>query len=84
MDSIYGRFQFEDPIYEFLQEKMTAEEKTNLRELNRRYGDDCDAINRWLNECSMVVHPEAQHVYFTGYLLMICKELHYTQAKGRR
>jgi hypothetical protein len=65
----YGRLQFDDPIYEFLQERMTAEEQAELRALNQRYGRDWEAINRWLDGFSMTEHPEARLVYFTGHLL---------------
>jgi len=65
----YGRLQFDDPIYEFLREQMTPEERAELRSLNRRYKRDWDAINRWLDEYPMTKHPEARLVYFTGCLL---------------
>jgi hypothetical protein len=65
----YGRLQFDDPIYEFLQERMTPDERAELRALNRRYKQDWDAIDRWLDEYRMTKHPEARLVYFTGHLL---------------
>ncbi len=72
---VYGGLQFDDPIYEFLRERMTAEEQAELRSLSQRYGQDCGAINRWLDEFSMTVHPEARLVYFTGHLLSVGADL---------
>jgi hypothetical protein len=71
----YGRLQFDDPIYEFLQERMTPVEQSELRALNRRYKQDWDAINHWLDEYRMTEHPEARLVYFTGCLLGTGAEL---------
>jgi hypothetical protein len=65
----YGRLQFDDPIYKFLQERMTPDEQTELRALNERYRKDWEAIDRWLDEFRMTKHPEARLVYFTGCLL---------------
>jgi hypothetical protein len=66
---IYGRLQFDDPIYEFLPERMTTNEQAELRALSQRYGQDWEAIDRWLDEVPMTDHPEARLVYFTGHLL---------------
>jgi hypothetical protein len=66
---VYGPLQFDDPIYDFLRHRMTAEERDELRALSRRFGQDWEAINRWLDEYPMTIHPEARLVYFTGYLL---------------
>lgn len=65
----YGGLQFDDPIYHFLQERITAEERAELQALKRRYEQDWEAINRWLDEFPMTVHAEARLVYFTGHLL---------------
>jgi hypothetical protein len=67
--------QFDEPIYEFLQERMTADEQAELRALNKRRGKDSEAIDRWLDKFPMTVHPEARLVYFTGYLLSTGAEL---------
>jgi hypothetical protein len=37
--------------------------------LGQRYGGAAGAINEWLDRFSIVVHPEAALVYFTGVLL---------------
>ena len=66
---VYGRLRFDDRIYEFLQERMTADERAELQALNQRYGKDSEAIDRWLDRYAMTDHPEASLVYFTGYLL---------------
>jgi hypothetical protein len=66
---VYGRLQFEDRIYEFLQERMSANQRDELRALSHRYEQDDEAINRWLDEFPMTEHPEARLVYFTGCLL---------------
>jgi len=67
---VYGRLQFEDRIYEFLEERMAADEQAGLRALNRRYKQDSEAIDRWLDTFSMTDHPEARLVYFTVSLLI--------------
>ncbi len=67
----FGRLQFDDPIFEFLQEQMTVDEQAELSALSRRYEQDSQAINHWLDEFSMTEHREAALVYFTGYLLAI-------------
>ena len=66
---VYGRLQFEDRIYEFLQEQMSADQRAELQELSHRYRRDDKAINRWLDEFPMTKHAEARLVYFTGCLL---------------
>jgi hypothetical protein len=66
---VYGGLQYDDPIYEFLQKRMTADEQAELRALSQRYGQDWEAINRWLDEFPITEHPEARLVYFTGHLL---------------
>jgi hypothetical protein len=72
---VYGGLQFDDPIYEFLQNRMTADEQAELRALNHRYRQDWDEINRWLDEFPMTKHAEARLVYFTGCLLGTGAEL---------
>jgi hypothetical protein len=71
----YGRLQFDDPIYEFLQERMTSDEQAELQALNQRYRQDRETIDHWLDEFSMTAHPEAGLVYFTGYMLAIGADL---------
>jgi len=66
---VYGGYQFDDKILDFLECRMTADERAELQELNRRYQQDWAAIDRWLDEYRMTEHPEAARVYFTGYLL---------------
>lgn len=65
---VYGAYQFDDRIFEFL-DRMTDEERTELIALDERMGHDWDAIDAWLNKFSMVEHKEAALVYFTSYLL---------------
>lgn len=71
----YGRLQFDDPVYEFLQDLMTPAEQLELRALNQRWLQDEKAIDAWLDEFRMTEHPEARLVYFTGYLLAIGSDL---------
>lgn len=71
---VYGAYQFDDKIQDFLQSRMTAEERDELKLLNERYGRDFDAVNRWLDEYPMTKHPEARLVYFTGHLLGMAHE----------
>jgi hypothetical protein len=72
---VYGGYQFDDPIYEFLQKRMTREEQAELRELSRRMGQDWETIDRWLDEYPMTVHAEARLVYFTGHLVGTAADL---------
>jgi hypothetical protein len=75
---VYGALQFEGRIYEFLQDRMTTDERAELEALNQRYSQDGDAIDRWLDQYPMTGHPEARLVYFTGHLLALgvdCGEL---------
>lgn len=71
----YGAFQFDDPIVEFLQERMTGSERAELSALSPRSRDDFEAINRWLDEFPMTKHREAALVYFTGHLMGWGEEL---------
>ena len=64
----YGHIQFEAPIYEYLR-NADAAERAALRALGQRYGGAAGAINEGLDRFSIVVHPEAALVYFTGVLL---------------
>jgi len=72
---VYGALQFDDPIFEFLQKRMTTDEQEELKELKIRYSQDFEAIESWLDEISMTKHPEARLVYFTGYLLAMGGDL---------
>lgn len=71
---VYGEYQFEGAILDFLQSRMTADERTELQELSRQYERDEEAINRWLDEYEITEHPEAALVYFTGGLLALGKD----------
>lgn len=62
------RLQFDDPIYDFLRQ-LDPSGRDELRELGRRWGEAWPAIDAWLKQYSMTVHPEASLVYFTGHLL---------------
>jgi hypothetical protein len=66
---VYGAYQFEGKILDYLHSHMTADERAELQALSRQYGQDSEAINRWLDEYPMTEHPEAGLVYFTGSLL---------------
>jgi len=66
---VYGGLQFDGPILEFLQERLTAEERAELRALSQRYEQDWEVINHWLDAFPMTDHPEARLVYFTSHLL---------------
>jgi len=66
----YGKLQFDDPIYNFLQ-NITPDEKVELQELRKRMSEDYDAIERFLNEFPITEHTEAARVYFTGHLIAI-------------
>ena len=66
---VYGAYQFDQPILDFLHSRMTPEERAELRTLRQRYTDDAAAIDRWLDEYPMTKHREAALVYFTGHLL---------------
>jgi hypothetical protein len=65
---VYGAYQFDDRIFEFL-DRMTDDERTELIALNERMSGDWDAIDAWLKKYSMVEHKEAALVYFTMYLI---------------
>ena len=68
---VYGTYQFDNRIFDFLESHMTADERTELQALSKRYGEDWEAINRWLDQYRMTKHPEAALVYFTGHLLAL-------------
>lgn len=71
---VFGTIQFEDRILDFLRNRMTADEKSELQELVRKYRQDQKEINHWIDEKGMTKHPEAALVYFTGLLLNIGEE----------
>lgn len=71
---VYGVYQFEGKILDFLQSQMTADERIELQGICDKYQQDEEAINRWLDEYPMTEHPEAGLVYFTGHLLAIGKD----------
>jgi hypothetical protein len=66
---VYGGYQFENRIMDFLQTRMTPDERVELQALSIRYGEDYEGIERWLDEYRMTQHREAALVYFTGMLL---------------
>lgn len=66
---VYGGYQFEGRILEFLRERMTADERSELKSLSQQYGRDWEAIESWLDEFRITKHREAALVYFTGHLL---------------
>lgn len=65
----YGKIQFEIQIFEFLDNRMTPEEKLELQALSVRWKQDCKSINKWLDEFNITNNPEARLVYFTGLLI---------------
>ncbi len=69
----YGHYQFDEPILAFLR-AATALELVDLRAIQRRWIADHSAIQAWLDEYNMTVHPEAQRVYFTQVLLGMADE----------
>ncbi len=66
---VYGEYQFEGAILDFLHSRMTPEERDELQALARQYERDGEAIERWLEEFPITQHREAALVYFTGNLL---------------
>lgn len=68
---VYGDIQFENKIYKFLKERMTPDEKEELRALRQRFEQDHEAIYKWVDELSITAHREAALVYFLGHLLDI-------------
>jgi hypothetical protein len=70
---VYGAYQFDDAILDFFS-RMMPEERAELQELGRRYNEDADAIDRWMDDYRMTQHPEARLVYFTGVLLAMGKD----------
>jgi hypothetical protein len=66
---VYGGYQFDERIMDFLQSRMLPEERSELLALGLQYRRDSEAINHWLDEYPMTKHPEARLVYFTGHLL---------------
>lgn len=70
---VYGNYRFDGKIVDFLESRMTAEERAELQELNELYNRDGEAIDRWLDTFPITKHPEAALVYFTGHLLGLGK-----------
>ena len=66
---VYGSLQFDDPVYDFLQHRMTPQEQVELKALSQKYECDGDAIDQWLDQYPMTIHAEARLVYFTRYLV---------------
>jgi hypothetical protein len=64
----YGRYQFEDRIFDFLR-GMSEDERRELRELLQREIKDEIEVDAWLDQYRMTKHPEARLVYFLGHLL---------------
>jgi hypothetical protein len=69
----YGRYQFDEPILDFLRRASPAELE-ELRAIQRRWSADYPAIDAWLDEYRMTTHPEARLVYFTQVLLGMADE----------
>ena len=61
----YGRYQFEEHIFDFL-ETITEEEESELREVAAAYveNDHESLVNRFLDEFNMTEHPRAAELYF--------------------
>lgn len=66
----YGRFQFEDKIFDFLR-RMTNSERIELTALIRQNRTDGHEIDSWLDEHRITIHPEAALVYFLEHLLAL-------------
>lgn len=64
----YGHYQFEDRIRDFY-DTMTDDQNAELIRLLARVQSDEEAIDIWLDGCSMTEHPEARLVYFLLQLL---------------
>jgi hypothetical protein len=76
---VYGAYQFDDRIFEFL-DRMTDEERTELIALNERMTPDWNSLDAWLRKYSMVEHKEAALVNFTMYLIGMAAEGGYLKA----
>jgi hypothetical protein len=66
----YGRYQFEDKIFRFL-DRMSQAEKAELTQLLQQTIKDDREINKWLDQYPMTTHPEARLVYFLEHLLAL-------------
>ena len=64
----YGHYQFDEPIWEFVQNASPAE-LAELRAVQERWEADFQNIDLWLDEFNITKHPEARLVYFTQVLL---------------
>jgi len=65
----YGRLQFDNRILDYLEKKMTDQEREELTELGRNMARDWDIINSWLDAHDITEHREAELIYFTGHLI---------------
>jgi hypothetical protein len=65
----YGTLQFDDPVFDFLENRMTPEEAKMLSELANRWGQDDEVIEAWLDKYRITEHEESRLVYFLGYLI---------------
>lgn len=65
----YGCHQFDNRIFDYLERKMTEQEREELTELGRNMVRDWDMINSWLDKHDITEHREAALIYFTGHLI---------------
>lgn len=70
----YGRYQFEDRIFDYLMNDMTEQDRVELRAIAERMLPDEPAINAWLDKYNMTVHDEAGLVYFLGHLIALAND----------
>jgi hypothetical protein len=66
----YGRYQFEDKIFEFLR-RMSESERRELIDLMQRSKSQVTEIDNWLDEHRITEHPEARLIYFLEHLLAL-------------
>jgi hypothetical protein len=71
----YGAFQFENEVYEFLQEKMTEAQLADLKQLDQRCSEHWKSIDDWIKRNPISKHPESCLVYFTISLIASAKDL---------
>jgi hypothetical protein len=70
----YGRLQFDDAIYNFLDNEMTDSDKDELQQLQEKIYRDSDVYQDWITQYSIVDHRESSLVYFMMHLMALGSE----------
>lgn len=69
----YGKYQFEGDIEAFLS-SMTAADRAELRDINQKWAEDYEKIDKFRKAHRITEHRESKYVYFMLHMIAIAND----------